>query len=77
MTPSGNARLLAPAALATFLLAVVVVTATSVGGDDPVSDPAPAATSFSEGVPLQRLLELNPDLNPTALRTGQMLRVAP
>lgn len=116
MYSPGNARLLAPAALASFVIALIVVAVTSTGGDDPAGPPPPppststATTSTSttpaedsepeqsqtegetvtvqsgdtpsaiaerEGIELARLLELNPDVDPTALRTGQTLRIAP
>lgn len=116
MPPPGNARLLAPVALASFVLALIVIVAGSSGNEDGVgpppsrpattaatsttareedpasarttSEPAgrtatvqagetPAAIAQREGVALERLLELNPDLDPTALRTGQTLRIAP
>ncbi|MBA3326969.1 MAG: LysM peptidoglycan-binding domain-containing protein [Solirubrobacterales bacterium] len=119
MPQPSPARILAPIALVAFLVAVTVVTAGSLGGEDPASDPAPAqnrsgtnsrtpastgesdppsttgkdageggtvivqagdtpsAIAEREGIELQRLLELNPDIDVTALRTGQELKVTP
>lgn len=53
MDPPGNARLLAPAALAAFVVVFVVIAATSLGGGDgspspaPVEEPATSSTATS------------------------------
>lgn len=119
MPQPSNARILAPIALVAFLLAVIVVAAGSLGGDDaptalspPPETPAtdttttPASTAESEptatqetpdpggtvvvqagdtpsaiaereGIALERLLELNPEIDPSGLRVGQELRLEP
>jgi|SRR5215208_3511970 len=99
MGGSSPARVLAPAALAAFVLVLVVVVALSVGGSGgpPVASHSSArhsarahrrrrfytvrrgqtlsSISARTGIPIERLEELNPQLDPQMLRAGQRLKL--
>jgi len=100
MTDSSPARYLAPLALVVFLLAVIVIVASS-GGASPArtgasqsgtegahkgaspprhytvkgSEASLAVIAEKNGVSLNRLIELNPRLDPQALAPGQRIRL--
>jgi hypothetical protein len=101
MAPRSPARVLAPLALAVFVLAVLVVLATTGGRGHSrnvrrAGSPLAGASgvqprqcrrvkrgellstiALKTGISVQRLRQLNPDLDPQALRAGQKIRIRP